>query len=711
MDANYTRLLRVTESVYVLLPDPESPHSPAQSSSAGGTVSKMSKKYSQHFRDFWLKDEKFKDWLRKVEGDDTKAMCKYCKCSLGAKLSDLEKHRNTVKHKRAAEPFSCDRQRVLPFEKISDDSRRCEGRLSLFVAEHCALRTVDHLSEVCKSCFSDSKGCKDLKMKRSKCSAIVCNLLAPHFVQDLRTDIGDSKFSLLIDESNDISITKLLGIVIRYYSASKKAIIVTYLDMIELNECDSETICNALKRSLENNGLELNNLIALGTDNASVMTGVNNGVYAKLKKDVPHLILIRCVCHSLQLAVSHATSVHLPKSLEFLIRETYNWFSHSAVRQTKYKAIYGLINDGMVPLKLVQLSQTRWMSIERAVERILQQWVELKLHFELCKHQEKCYTAEQLYLMFCDKKNYVFLIFLKSVLGEVQRVNKSFEAAVHDPTKLLNDLVHLINSLRSRIVVPGRNIDVYDGVEKYLDPKPHLGYEFEKELSECKFSDEKDIRQRCIWFLVELIKQLQQRLPENVRALQSMSSLSADVCLQPIKSDIIDLAKMFYDDAATVTRINFQWKKLHHIKWTETTSTLHLWAEIASYRDATGDNPFEDLSRLALTLLCLPHSNADVERIFSHMNIVKTKLRNRLSIKSLNAIMAIKYGLRRHGKCCHNYDLPIDVIRKIGTMTVYQVPSLPSAAASGNLHVAEAQASCSFGEEASMDWDFLTEFE
>lgn len=119
-------------------------------------------------------------------------------------------------------------------------------------------------------------------------------------------------------------------------------------------------------------------LTALGTDNASVTTGINNGVYVKLKAEVPHLILIRCVCHSLQLAVSHATSECLPRNLEFLIKETYNWFAHSSVRQGKYKELYSTINEGHAPLKLVQLSQTRWLSIDGAINRILDQWVELK---------------------------------------------------------------------------------------------------------------------------------------------------------------------------------------------------------------------------------------------------------------------------------------------------------------------------------------------
>lgn len=73
-------------------------------------------------------------------------------------------------------------------------------------------------------------------------------------------------------------------------------------------------------------------MTGIGTDNAAVMTGVNNGVHAKLvaKYDLKSLVLVRCVCHSLQLAAVAAAKTCLPDNLEYLLRETHNWFSHSS---------------------------------------------------------------------------------------------------------------------------------------------------------------------------------------------------------------------------------------------------------------------------------------------------------------------------------------------------------------------------------------------
>ena len=194
--------------------------------------------------------------------------------------------------------------------------------------------------------------------------------MCSQFEADLLNDIGKNKFSLLIDESNDISVLKLLGISIIYYSDIHKKVVSTYLGLVEIEECDAEKIVLAIKNLLRTKNLKLTNLIAIGTDNASVMTGINNGVYAKLKTEVLSFIF-RCICHSIHLATSHASAEALPKILNFIIVKTYKWFAYSVVRQSKCRNLYKALNDGANPLKILRDCQTRWLAIQPAVERIL----------------------------------------------------------------------------------------------------------------------------------------------------------------------------------------------------------------------------------------------------------------------------------------------------------------------------------------------------
>lgn len=650
----------------------------------------MDKKYTQKFRKEWLSDYKFKTWLQEIQGDALKCRCKYCGSVMNARFADLDKHRKTTKHMKAEAPFSNQRLPVITnYTSAVTEVHKTEANMALFIADNCAINLADKLTKLCKESFCDSKNVKNLSLGRTKCSAIISNVLAPDFREKLRNDIGNSAFSLIIDESNDISVTKILGLVIRYYSHQKKRIIVTFLDMVDLKECDANAICEAIKSTLIKHGLDLQNLIALGTDNASVMVGINNGVYKKLKEDVPNLLLIRCVCHSLQLAVSHAVKFELPRHVEYFIRETYNWFSHSYVRISQYKKIYSDMNDGHTPLNLIQPNETRWMSIEKAISRILSQWNELQEHFNEARVNQRCYTAELLYQMFCDDSIKLYLLFTQPIIAEVSCTNKIFESDVNDPTKLFKDLVHLIKSLCSKIAIPGSNITENIIIENHLMPNPYLGYEFENQISTSKLSDEikHEIRSRCTKFLLLLIKQLQQRLPSNIHILQNMSMFNINECLNAIKPNILSLAEIFINDGETLTKVDFQWKKIHTVQWKEKLNTSSFWIEVASYKDAIGENPFEDLVNLAFKFLSLPHSNAEVERLFSQMNLIKTKLRNRMHINKLNDILTIKYGLRNG----NNYTLSKEVISKIGTMKTYRSddPQNPTSSSNNDTEILE----------------------
>lgn len=308
---------------------------------------------------------------------------------------------------------------------------------------------------------------------------------------------------------------------------------------------------------------------------------------------------------------------------------------------------------------MVQVSQTRWLSVETSVSRILDQWVELETHFKLARHTERCYTAERLYMIYKDEVLKSYLIFVQPHLVRVQTVNKLFQtdSSKCDLSKMLDDLCFLIETTANIATVPRRDYKpLSSNTIDYVKPNPDLGYAFEKHIKKLKESklctdlQEKKLREECIEFIVNLIESLRRRLPANIAVLRNIKYISVAKALRVVKPDLIGIMKEIHLDEATMTSISMQWKNLTLVTWYEKKSTMKFWAEVKAYRDAAGKNPCGELADLAIHLLVLPFSNAEVERVFSQMNLVKTKLRNRMQAKILNAILTIRYSLQRGGR-------------------------------------------------------------
>ena len=368
----------------------------------------------------------------------------------------------------------------------------------------------------------------------------------------------------------------------------------------------------------------------------------------------------------------------MPAHLNFMVRESYNWFSYSPKRLLQYRELHKCIMDE-VPLKLRQVSATRWMSRYECIGRIIDQWDALKLCFQMASSDEKCYTARQLFSMFEDDKNYLYLIFLEGTLKDFSRINKLFELADADVVRLGTDLMNFY-SLLQRIVVPSklekvnrRDLFSYN-FKNDLMPEScaHLGYAFISNAERLKIpqQDVAEVKKRCFTFLVEAATQVHMRLPQNVIVFQDIS-LNEVLKVQ----ELTRLATRFPNIVHDVDSLNKEIRQLKLLDIPEDLAKdpVKFWDVINGYKDTAGELCFRNLSQLALSLYSIPYSNAEVERIFSKMNYFKNKMRNRMSSPTLDALIRIEGGLRWRKKECHNFTVTDDMKSKFNTSTVYQI--------------------------------------
>lgn len=96
-----------------------------------------------------------------------------------------------------------------------------------------------------------------------------------------------------------------------------------------------------------------------------------------------------------------------------------------------------------------------------------------------------------------------------------------------------------------------------------------------------------------------------------------------------------------------------EWRKLRTLSWKElflnddnscnSSSAIEFWFKISQIKNAVGQSAFLEISKFALRALSLPVSNAVVERVFSVMAVVKTKIRIRMGFSMLTNICLLTY--------------------------------------------------------------------
>lgn len=305
---------------------------------------------------------------------------------------------------------------------------------------------------------------------------------------------------------------------------------------MELRDADAKGISDTVVAFISQNGLQIKNMMGIATDGASVMVGKHHSVFTLLKQMQPNLQLIRCVCHSLDIVVNKAMQL-LPINIEYMVRETYNWFTHSAKRQYDYKNIYETINNGGCPLKLISPSCTRWLVMADCIDCIVDQKDALTLHFNIASSSEHCYTARLLKEMYDDKTNLLYMYFLQPVLMDVKAVNKCFQLETGNTLSVFRDLERLYMTTARRVLKPSvlrmnndkklRELDLtQSGI--FLSPlDADLGTTFMDQLKESRLAP--DMKERiascCMDFLKELVKQYQLRLPASMEMLRKLELL------------------------------------------------------------------------------------------------------------------------------------------------------------------------------------------
>ena len=446
-------------------------------------------------------------------------------------------------------------------------------------------------------------------------------------------------FSVCIDETTDVSVTKELIVYIRYICDG--GVKSSFLKVLELPNGTAGTITDSVCGLFRDLGFEVGRCCGLGSDGASVMLGSRSGVSKRLKDQVPFLVANHCIAHRLALAAGQsANEIPYLKRFKDILDQLYRFYEYSAVRTAGLKEIQDILNDPQ--MKLTQAKDVRWLSHDKAVHNLRRCFPSVITSLE--REAEERNNAEAVGLAkFVKTYNFVAALYMLSdVLPSLAGLSRAFQKHDIDFTVVRPLVIGTKAAIDALYETPGEHFSSLPAVLPTLEEfgvqqsTDRLAHDFKQNVY-CKY-------------LATLSRHITDRFPDlsllDGFSIFNPKIIPQELSLQPSHNtdklqllidhygphSVIDseITKTEFQTFNSVVAANPDLKQLnmrdlmHHVVKTPEFSAM-----------------FPNLFKLAAIGLLLPVTTVDCERGFSTLSRVKTKLRNRLSNKTLNHLLMI----------------------------------------------------------------------
>lgn len=567
---------------------------------------------------------------------------------------------------------------------------------------------MDHVSEVIPKAFHDSEIAKKFSCKRTKSAAIAYNVLGKTFEEKMLADLRLDRevetetetpirpvFSIIIDESTDVSTTKVLAAATKYYSEKFQCPQTKFLCMIDLKGETAQDLFDSLNNALTERNLNLTNLIGFAADTTNVMFGERNSVVSKLREVNPNCIFFKCMCHSTNLSVSYACK-KLPRTIELFVKEVYTYFSHSSQRQRELAEFQKFVDTPTH--RMLRHYDIRWLSLYECIHRIVEQWEALKLffHSERFGTRNANATCEFLFDHLNSNETKLYINFLDFILPITNKFNIIFQSEQTVVHNLHTDMQNMMSSILSCYMkinyvrtTPLHSIDPNARMHYVPLKNMYIGLNVAMIINSLK--DDVSMRpkideclERCQTFLIELSNQFIKRMPVQDDLYQDLSFLDPQKAVYDDFRSLIGVLQRFPNLVPT-GKLQVVDNEYRELKLDQSVSNLlsssssstatfnvdKFWSEVGKMCDSNNKPKYENLSRFAKQMTILPVSNAKVERIFSDINRIKTRDRNRFHNKNVAAIMHGKEGLRQIEDGCANFVPDKDMLKLMEAKNLY----------------------------------------
>lgn len=463
-------------------------------------------------------------------------------------------------------------------------------------------------------------------------------------------------FSLLADETKDLSKSEQLAILIRYVdiTGNVSCIKEKAVDLHHLKNLNAESLTFHLTTNLKKIGLDLSDCVGQCYDGASVMSGKVNGVQARIKNLAPHATYVHCHAHRLNLAlVDTLDDIIKTRDFFIVVQNLYNYIANSSPRHEKLVAVQQRL--GQKVLNLERTVPTRWFYWFRSIQKIKKRYAAI---LEVLQ-DESNNSAEAVGLQAQVTKP-VFIFYLhamETLLGTTYNLSEQLQAENLD----ICSAISLLDATRSAL----ENARSEETFESILGTSKQLattcGFEWTrvqrkrvltKKLSDSYTestvghrdgTDDIDFRKEYYAVVDRFLVEFGQRFSENNQLLYSaFKFLKKEDTFSFLEAKEISLFLQVYGHLVDEPLLHTQLPlaKIHLLKsldsgdCTQTNSALQMLDILKNLPVA-----YSEVIKILKIICTLPVTTASDERFFSVLKRVKNYLRTTMGDERLRSLM------------------------------------------------------------------------
>ena len=345
----------------------------------------------------------------------------------------------------------------------------------------------------------------------------------------------------------------------------------------------------------------------------------------------------------------------------------YMWhvFGSSSKRREDYKEFQAFVDvDDAVILKHCP---TRWLSLERVINRVLNQLPALTSYFASHDDVERPVRIRRIHERLSKPLTTMTLLFLQYALPFLIEFNRLFQneeskvgVLIPEMDRLLRKLLVKFVQLRHiRNVADLRTIDYSDRGIQQGDSTIAVGMKVRAFLEDDEVAPVvqaafiSDVRA----FYCAVVRKMVAKFPFDDPVLRDLGVLDPAARENLPYDPIVRLATRFAPDVDPEQLKDeyedFQLLGKDAIRLMADGSARpidQVWSEVFTIKTPMHVIRFPLLAKVMSPLLCFPHSNADVERLFSILRKVHTDARRHLNADTITAYLQCKLNIDRP---CH----------------------------------------------------------